>query len=498
MKRRQSNLAFNVIANYAAMLVAIVAPIVFNAIYLTRLGREEFGIIGIATTIAGLASVLDFGMSRVVMREVARLSHAPSDEMSSRDVLATFAVPSLIVSGLVAAGIALSNHVLVEHWLSVSPSFRPTAENAILIIALFTFLTLIPKIFQACLIGIEAQVANAMIGVGAVLARGFLALLVLQIPGTGVLAVLATQAVVTVAEFAVVVTFCHRALPRTAAPPMFRMILLRRYRTFIAYDGSTSALSVIFNFGDRIVLSTLLPLDQFGIYSFAASVAVGIGRLSGPIISAFYPRLIHAVEAKDYGGLLRIYKTALLTLVCIIFSTASVAIFSGREVLLLLSGSSREPAGFVIALAFLAAAAAVNCLTQLPHSLYLAHARTTLVFWVHLFNTVLYFTVTFILTKSVGVYFPAIVIFAISTENFLIIWFGTHLKVLPRDRRPSIALYVLFPLAVSLIAYQTLHHFAAIPVETRIGAFLVLSIYGAGAGIASVLVSGILWRYTVR
>jgi hypothetical protein len=68
-------------------------------------------------------------------------------------------------------------------------------------------------------------------------------------------------------------------------------------------------------------------------------------------------------------------------------------------------------------LAFLAAAAAVNCLTQLPHSLYLAHAHSALVFWVTLFNSVLYFTVTSILTGTVSVFFPATVIFCDLARN---------------------------------------------------------------------------------
>jgi O-antigen/teichoic acid export membrane protein len=61
---------------------------------------------------------------------------------------------------------------------------------------------------------------------------------------------------------------------------------------------------------DKLLLSRLLPLAEYGYFTLAVLVASGVMLVSGPISGAIMPRLAKLEAQGDHEGLIRIYRQA--------------------------------------------------------------------------------------------------------------------------------------------------------------------------------------------
>jgi len=95
----------------------------------------------------------------------------------------------------------------------------------------------------------------------------------------------------------------------------------------------TSSVWVLVTQTDKLVLSKLLPLSEYGYFTLAVLVASGVMVISGPISGAIMPRMAKLEAEGDHVGLIRIYRQA-TQLVVVIAGAASVTVAFCAEPLL--------------------------------------------------------------------------------------------------------------------------------------------------------------------
>lgn len=80
---------------------------------------------------------------------------------------------------------------------------------------------------------------------------------------------------------------------------------------------------------DRLVLSKVISLSDFGVFSMAVLCASGIMALSGPLTGVLGPRLTIMLERKDFEGFLKVYRASMRFSISIVFNGAlTIALFS--------------------------------------------------------------------------------------------------------------------------------------------------------------------------
>ena len=139
---------------------------------------------------------------------------------------------------------------------------------------------------------------------------------------------------------------------------------------------------------DRVVLSRMLSLEQFGYYVLAGTVSSGLSFLVLPLFTSIFPRFSALVAAGDRVSLERLYRRAWgLAIALIVPCSLVIALFSG-EVLLLWTRDSlvARSAGPLVAL--LAVGSALNCLMAVPYAMQVAAGWTSLSVKVNLLLTV--------------------------------------------------------------------------------------------------------------
>jgi O-antigen/teichoic acid export membrane protein len=117
--------------------------------------------------------------------------------------------------------------------------------------------------------------------------------------------------------------------------------------------------------GDKIILSKLLPLELFGLYSIAVAVASTPQRLAGPFVNTYSPYFTELAEQGRYDLLSKTYHFASQLAAAVFFSVGLLLLFYAQPVASLIVANAGE-GQLAWLLTVLSAAYLLNALTGLP------------------------------------------------------------------------------------------------------------------------------------
>jgi O-antigen/teichoic acid export membrane protein len=373
----------NVIANLGGSAWSALMALAFVPFYIRLMGAEAFGVVGIFVSVQALFAVLDMGLSAALAREMARLSGLGEERAAMADTARTIEAVYWVVAGAIGVAVFVLSEPIAHHWLNPGQLTRDTVEQAISIMALVVALRWPVALYMGGLNGLQRQVlANALLATFATL-QGAGALLALLLFEPTVLTFFLWQAVIA----AVQVVACRGAYWRAMAPTARARVdfqVLRRVWRFAAGLAGTSLLVTVLTQADKVLLSRLLSLEDFGYYTFAATVAAAIYKLVSPIHIAYYPRLVELVARRDDQGLRRTYHQGCQWVAVFVVPAATVfGVFSG-EILDLWTSDAALVGHTHLLVSILVLGNALNALMYLPYAAQLAHGWSSLGFQANL------------------------------------------------------------------------------------------------------------------
>src|SRR6185295_16147501 len=128
-------------------------------------------------------------------------------------------------------------------------------------------------------------------------------------------------------------------------------------------------------FGDKLILSKMLPLDQFGLYSLVFAVIVSISRVAGPFTNSYFPYFIEVMN-RQRDQLHRTFLIGAQLSTSIIVATGMTIALNGRPIMLLLTHSEADSAAVAPVFSMLAVANTIGLLIWMPVTLQLASGIT--------------------------------------------------------------------------------------------------------------------------
>jgi O-antigen/teichoic acid export membrane protein len=100
----------------------------------------------------------------------------------------------------------------------------------------------------------------------------------------------------------------------------------------------TSSIWVLVTQTDKLMLSKILPLAEYGYFSVAVLLASGIMIISGPISNALMPRMARLQAEGQYEELLELYRQATQMVAMVAVPTTLILAFLSSKVLLAWTG----------------------------------------------------------------------------------------------------------------------------------------------------------------
>ena len=368
----------NIIANYLGQGFASLLGLALVPVYINYLSIEAYALVGLFATVQVWLSLLDLGMTPTLGREMARYSAGAVSVQFIRDLLRSLEITVASLAVLIAAGLTLASGWLATDWLRVGALGTDTVASALSLIGVVVALRFSESIYRSAIMGLGQQVWLNGATVLLSMLRGFGAVAVLGLVSTTIEAFFIWQGLVSLTTLAAFGAKLHLALPRAPRRPRFSLDALVEVRGFAGGVFGMSLLALILTQIDKLMLSRLLPLADFGYYMLASALTGALYLVVMPILQAVYPSFVRLVVSGDQRLLSDTYhRTAQLVSVLLIPATLGLVLFA-QPILYVWSGDLRLAARTAPMLALLAVGTLLNALMQVPHQLQLASGWTSL------------------------------------------------------------------------------------------------------------------------
>ena len=346
----------------------------FVPLYISFLGIEAYGIIGFYTTLSAVFSIMDLGIGTTLNRELARRSADPNPAQAQdmRDLVRTLEIIYWGIAALIGLSVILLAPFIARHWLHAEHLSESTIEQAIMLIGLVMAVQWPIMFYSGGLNGLQHQVLNNVIASGVATLRFAGAVLVLWLVSPTLEAYFQWQILVSILGVAATRYFLWRRLPTGNQRSRFRLPLLRPVWRFAVGMTGISIIGLFRVQSDKVILSTLLPLEMFGYYSLASLVAAASIFLVVPIFTAMFPRFSQLVAQDDEPALARLYHQASQLASIAVIPMVLIVVFFSYNLLYIWTGNLTTTENTYILVSLLAIGYGLNGLMHMPFALQLA------------------------------------------------------------------------------------------------------------------------------
>lgn len=393
-------LGVNLLAGLANSFWTALIGLAVVPVYLKYLGMEAYGLIGFFATTQAVLSLLDMGMAPTINREVARCS-ALGNLKEAGKLLHTLAVVYWCMAGIIALIVFALAPLIAEFWLQSKQLSAQTISHAVMLMGLVVACRWPIGLYQGALIG--AQRLTVSSGINMVMAT---------IGSLGAVAVLAFVSPTIEAFFIwqACVGFVYAVVMRWAAWRIigkseqlkFDFETLRRVWRFSVGMSGVAISAIILMQLDKVLLSKMLSLEDFGRYALAGVVAGGLYILLTPTFNVIYPRLSVLVATNDTEKLIDLYRSGTRLLLAVLFPIAGVAALFSEEILFLWTGNSTVASSASPVVSLFLIGTALNGVMHFPYALQLAYGMTRLPLKINAILVVAMIPTTILLASKYG------------------------------------------------------------------------------------------------
>jgi len=373
-----SSVRLNIAANVASATWSAVAQIVCIPIYLRILGAEAYGLVGFYATLYMSLQIFGLGLSSALNRELARLTARPDLPNTARDLVRTIEGGYWLIGIAAAVAICFSADWISNNWVQPSSLSQATVRDSLIIMGCVFALQWPLSLYQGGLIGLERQVRMNVIKIVSVTASTAGSVLILEFVSPTITAFFVWQLVVSACQVVAVAIALWLALPKGTRTPQFKLNLLRELLPFAGGMTGIALFSLLLTQTDKVLLSNLLSLEEFGYYILAGTVAGALQLCIVPIFTAIYPRMTALVAVGDDVGVRRLYHLGSQAMAFTLAPLLVVLCGFSPELILLWTGNETAADQAGAAAPLLVAGTALNGVLHLPHALRLSYGWTRL------------------------------------------------------------------------------------------------------------------------
>lgn len=331
----KKNVAFNYIGRfYVAFIGILILPT-----YLKHMGAEAFGLVSFFTLLQSWMQLLDLGLSPTLGREVASARGKTGRSESLRGLVRSLETIFFCIAAVVGLSFFMLKGWIADQWLTVNQLDVDLVAHCVGLMALMVGVRWFISLHRSGISAYEQQVwINVVDGI----------LTTLRYPGALLLVILSKgdivvffyyQLLVVVVELVVIARKFYQLLPTAAQPvALFSIPEMTRILPFALGIAYTGGIWVLVSQLDKLLLSKLLSLAEYGYFSLVAIVSSGLLFLSSPVSNAVLPRMTLLLAKGKEAEMLALYRKATRLVVCMVAPVALVIAFFPHQLILIWTG----------------------------------------------------------------------------------------------------------------------------------------------------------------
>jgi len=369
----------NVLANYVSQFYVTGVGILILPLYIKHMGAEAYGLVGFFAMLQAWFTLLDFGLTPTIGRETARYLAGSITPLFYRQLLRALSIIFLFIA-FVGGGLLWSTTgVIASSWLTVENIAFNEVVFALEVIALSVSLRWLCGLYRGIITGSEQLVWLSFFNILISSLRFIGVFISMHFYGFTPKVFFIHQLLVALIEF------CGLWLKGISLIPSksdlnqsigWSLSPVKSVLKFALTIAFTSSVWVLVTQVDKLILSGILSLNDYGYFTLSVLVASGILVISGPVSGAIMPRMSRLFAENKFDDLLIVYRNS-TQLVSVIAGTAAIIIaFWAEPILLVWSGDATVAANSSYILKLYALGNAVLAIAAFPY--YLQYAMGNL------------------------------------------------------------------------------------------------------------------------
>lgn len=319
----------NVLANYVGRIWGIISVFFFLPFYIKILGIEAYAVINFYSVILTIMYFADGGLTATLNREIARTD----DKFYLGNMLFTIERLYLFICLFIILFISFFSELIANNWLNSQTVLSNDLRIYIVLMGISLAFQLFTTLESSGLMGLEKQVLANGIQVSSSIFRSAVVLIPLYFYPT-LLTFFIWQCLVN-AVFFIVTRFNLWKYIKTDLTYKFDKSILK---TVGKFAGGMMLMAIISSLNtqiDKLVISKLLSLKDFGYYSLAGVLAQVPVLMITPIALAILPKMVKFSEKKDTENLSKLFHINSFVLSTLATSAALVILLFTKDFILI-------------------------------------------------------------------------------------------------------------------------------------------------------------------
>lgn len=400
-RTRTSSTYRNLIAGLANSVVSVLVGLTVVPLYIKYLGIEAYGLVGFFVAMQGVLQIFDMGLAPTVNREVARYAAMENIAGVGR-LLHTLAIVYWCMALLMALMIVSMAPVIAGHWLNPQHLTRETVVHAVMLMGLIMSCHWPIALYQGTLIGAQRLVITSVISIVVTCVSCLGAITVLAFVSPTISAFFMWQACVAVIHVGCMRWGAWKAVGHSKNNYFDGGELKRIWRFSAGMSGVTISGLVLMQL-DKVILSRILTLEDFGRYMLAGAVASGLYIILTPTFNVLYPRLSALVIREELHELTSLYLRGTRLFSAVLFPVATVAVFYSKQLLTLWTQNPSFAASTASVVSLFLIGTTLNGTMHFPYALQLAFGMTRLPLLINMILMIVMIPLTIIFALKYGV-----------------------------------------------------------------------------------------------
>jgi len=327
----------NIIANYASQIYVTIIGIALLPMYIKYMGSEAYGLVGFFAMLQAWFAVLDLGLTPTIGRETARYKGGAVSALAFRQLYRALSVIFVVVAVIGGGALFLLSETIATQWLNLEKLPVDDVIIAVQIMAISVALRWMTGLYRGVVTGSERLVWLSGFNVIIATLRFVGVFASMWYFGFTPLVFFIHQFIIALIEIIGLAFKTQQLLPQTNS---FTQVIgwsfqpIKSVLKFSLTIAFTASVWVFVTQTDKLVLSGILSLENYGYFTLAVLAANGILVIGGPISSAIMPRMARLHAENKHDEMIKVYRQA-TQLVAIIAGSAAITLVVTAKPLLI-------------------------------------------------------------------------------------------------------------------------------------------------------------------
>lgn len=379
----------NIFINCITQVYIAAITLAMLPIYIRYMGAETYGLVGFFTMMQTWFILIDMGLTLTVTRETAYFRGGTTNPANYLSLIRTLEKLFLYIAVIGGGILFLASTYIAHDWLQTTNLSMSEIKRAIKLMAGIISLRWMSGLYRGAITGFEQLVWLGGYNSFIATLRFIGAFAVLAFIGTTPTIFFSYQLAVASIELIVLIWKTNLFLPKIAIKTS-RNRSLATLKPILKFSLSLAFPTITWVFitqTDKLVLSKILSLSDYGYFTLAVMIANSIIMINEPISTAILPRMTKLEAQGDQINLINVYRNSTQIVTVFTNTMAVTIVFYSKPLLWSWTGNELFAAQTSQILVLYAIGNAILCICAFPF--YLQYAKGNL--RMHLIGNAIFF-----------------------------------------------------------------------------------------------------------